>query len=218
MRLVLIPGFGEDETIFTNIKPYLSYESVHVNVWEMIETDPSKPANVKTLALKLVEKFRIQATDLVIGHSMGGWIGWHIKEVSGCKLVQVSSWTDPQKVILPFQNRTLLYWLTRNGLYINRFTKSFLLNKFYKGQASKGIMEATLNNLIQKDKKQVLGQLQLILEPTKPCSAEPDLRIHTQRDPIIRRPDQGFFLVPGDHFAIYTYPKEVAKGILGLLS
>jgi hypothetical protein len=217
MRLVFIPGFGEDETIFSNIIPYLAYESVQVNVWKMLESDPSKPANIKALTLKLVEKFCIQTSDLVIGHSMGGWIGWHIKEIAGCKLVQVSSWTDPKKVVLPFQNRALLYLLTRNGLYINRFTKSFLLNKFYRDKPSKGIMEATLNNLIQKDKKLVLSQLQLILEPTTLCSVEPDLRIHTQRDPIIRRPDQPFYLVPGDHFAIYTYPKEVAKGILSLL-
>jgi hypothetical protein len=217
MRLVLIPGFGEDETIFVNILPYLSYESVYVNVWEMFQADAAKPIHIKALAQKLVEKFSIQASDMVVGHSMGGWIGWHIKEIAGCKLVQVSSWTDPKKVILPFQNRALLYWLTRNGLYINRFTKAFLLNKFYKNKPSKGIMEATLNNLIQKDKKLVLSQLQLILEPTILCSAEPDLRIHTQRDPIIRRPDQAFYLVPGDHFAIYTYPKEVAKVILAQL-
>lgn len=215
MRLILIPGFGEDSQIFSKILPFLDHPTLLINLWDNLET--ARPLSAKAMAIKLIETYGLQSTDVIIGHSMGGWIGLHIKESIHCLLVHVSSWTDPAKVKLPIQNKSILYWLTRNGWYINRLTRSLILHRYYKNLPSKGIMEYTLNHLIRQDRKQVEAQLRLILEPVSPCLTEPDLRIHTLRDPIVGRPDQEFYLVPGDHFAIYTFPEDVAKGISTLL-
>lgn len=217
MRVFLIPGFGENESIFEPLHPYLSYETIPVDIWKHLLAFSGKESDVLTFAKYLNQSLQIRPSDLVIGHSMGGWIGLHLKQESGCHLIQIASWTNPQKVILPIQNRKILYFLVRSGLYINSLTKNFLLQKFYHNLPSRSIMEATLNRLIQTDKSLVVKQLQLILEPVPSCSVTPDLRIHTRRDPIIRKPDEAFFEVSGDHFALYTHPKEVARGILSYL-
>lgn len=217
MRVFLIPGFGENESIFEPLLPFLSYDTVHVDVWKHLASFTGETLHVRTFVQHLNRELQIRSTDLIIGHSMGGWIGIHLKQETGCRLIQIASWTNPHKVILPIQNRKVLYFLVQSGLYINKLTKAILIWKFYKNLPSRSIMEATLTRLIQTDKSLVVKQLQLILEPSPTCTVLPDLRIHTRRDPIIRKPDEDYFEVSGDHFALYTNPKEVARGILSYL-
>lgn len=218
MRLLLIHGFGEDEQIFEPILQHLKFNFTQINVWRELELFKGSCNNVREFARELVGRYSIQKDDCIIGHSMGGWIGLFVKEIAQCRLIQISSWTNPAKVILPISNPALLYFLTKHGFYINKWTKKWLINKYYKDLPSRSIMEKTLDNLINKDKKLVVSQLKLILEPVSLPTVAPDLRIHTYRDPIIRRPDESYCEVPGDHFALYTYPVEVSTEIVKYLT
>src|SRR5580692_437907 len=107
MRIFYIHGFGENETIFSKISPFIPGEQIFLNVWELLGDAPRPGINVLNFAEELVKKYAITKNDLIIGHSMGGWIALHIKHLTGCPIVQIASWTDPGRIISPFKSAEL---------------------------------------------------------------------------------------------------------------
>ena len=97
MRLILIPGFGEDETIFDKIQDKLPGEKLFLSLWHLLPNKSVKSLNAAVFAKELIERYQINKTDLIIGHSTGGWIALHIKNLVGCRIVQIASWTDRNK-------------------------------------------------------------------------------------------------------------------------
>lgn len=218
MRLIFIPGFGEETSIFDQLHPHLPGEKVFVNNWKLLPDKTMQGLNVLQYARELVEQFNIKKEDVVIGHSMGGWIAWHIKHLVNCTVVQISSWTDPAKVVTPTRNLPLIFWSTRKRIVLNRFVKELITWKNYRGKPSKGVYKAVFENMIQGNKENVNNQFRLIFNPVrvKP-TVRPDLRIHARPDRIVRFPDEPTYEVPGDHFSIYTYPEQVYPPILDLI-
>lgn len=209
MRIFFIPGFGERPSIFDKIAPEIGGNQVFIDNWDLIGDTP-RNWQVLDYAKLLIEKYQITENDVIIGHSMGGWIAYHIKHLVNCRIVQIASWTNYDRVVLMVQNHNLIYWLIRNGLYLNHFTKKFMIGKFYKGKASEAIFASVFEELIKGNKHNIINQLKLILTPVpeKPIF-EPDLRIHAKADSIIRYPKVPCVTVSGDHFTLWTDPHEV---------
>ncbi len=218
MRIFFIHGFGENENIFEKIAPTIGGNQIFINVWNEVGNIPQPELNVLAFAKKLSQNYTITENDVVIGHSMGGRIGLHIKHFSNCKLIQIASWTNPDRVISPIKNRETLYWLTKYGIYLNRFTKWLAVRKGFKNKPSRQIFEQTIDALIAGNKHCVVNQLRLIFEPVEAINIEPELRIHAKADNIIRKPKTDFYEVPGDHFTLVTYPETVVKPILEFLA
>lgn len=214
MRLLFIPGFGETPHIFEQIAPHLPGEKVFIHNLDLLSSQPNVSPTLTKYAQQLIEHQRITPADVIIGHSMGGWIALAIKHLIGCRIVQIASWTDPLKVILPVKNPAVIYWLIRRGWYLNRFTKRLLLRLGYRNKPSASIFSEVFQNLIDSPTDYVISQLQLILNPLDaPLNLQPDLRIHSTKDTIIRFPDQDVITVSGDHFNLFTHPEEVVAAI-----
>lgn len=215
-RLIFIHGFGESERIFDKIAPALGGQQVMVDVWQALGNNPRPDLNVADFAKELINRFGISPQDVVIGHSMGGWIAYHIKAHVGCRIVQIGSWTHFDRVISPVRSGKTIYWLTRNGLYINRF-QGWLFAMTYRGLPSHQIFVDSFADLVKGNKENVVSQLKLIFEPSAPLSVSPDLRIHAKADKIILPPKEPYHEVPGDHFTLVTFPETVIAPIRAFL-
>lgn len=213
MRLIFIHGSGETEEIFSKIAPVLEGEKVFVNLWDALGNKKRHEPDLADVARELVQKYGIRKDDIIIGHSMGGWLAYHIKHVNGNRIVQIASWTSPHKVITPLKNKTLLVWMARRGLLFNRFTKGYL-TKGYKTRPSEAVYNEVIDHMIASDRTSLTNQLKLVLGVTKETvDVTPDLRIHAKKDKVIRYPDEPFHEVPGDHFTLHTHPIDVATPI-----
>jgi hypothetical protein len=218
MRILFIHGFGENEAIFSQIAPHISGEHIFLNAWTLLGNTPRPTVNVLEFAKEIVQKYAITPQDVVIGHSMGGWIAYHIKHLTGSPIVQIGSWTEADRVILPVSNVRIVYWAVKNGLFFNRFLKERFTAKGYKNKPSEGIYREIFDRLIQGNKGNVINQLRVILTPiAEKITVTPDLRIHARRDLVIRPPRQPFHEVIGDHFTLYTHPELVYEPIVAFL-
>jgi len=218
MRLILIPGFGEDETIFDKIHDKLPGEKLVLSFWQLLPNVSVKSLNTGLFAMELIERFQINKTDLIIGHSAGGWVALHIKNVVGCGIVQIASWTDESKVIAPVRNWQIIYLLAKTGLLLNSFMMQRTVKKYYQGKPSKEIFLAIFNKLANGNRENVLNQLRLVFKPSPgKLSVKSDLVIHARGDKIIRFPDGPVHEVAGDHFSLYTYPEQVYPPIVDFI-
>lgn len=218
MRLLLIPGFGEETSIFDRLYPLLPQDKIFIDNWELLGSTPRHTLNVTNYAYELIDLYRIRPEDVVIGHSMGGWIAWHIKHLANCRAVQIASWTDPQKLITLTRDPQTVYWAVRSGLYLNPITYHFFLWQNYYGKPSSDVYKTVFKRLMRGNKHNVVNQLRLIFNPIyeMPVLA-PDLRIHSRADTTVMYPDEPAAEVSGDHFNLWTHPEEVAKPIAELL-
>lgn len=218
MRLIFIPGFGETPRIFNLIAPSLPGEKLFIDNREFLGGKSMPNITAIRYAQLLVEKHHISRADVVIGHSMGGWVAHAIKHLTGCSIVQISSWTDPEKVILPVKNPNVVYWLVRNGLYLNRFNKQIFSWLNYRNKPSAQIFEEVFENLINSPHDYVINQLRVILNPLElAITTQPEVRIHSGNDSIIRFPSQTAVRVSGDHFNLVIYPEDVIAPIQAFL-
>lgn len=219
MQLFFIPGFGEEPSIFDKIKNHFPENKTFINNWDLVGDEPRPDLNVLQYARELVKHFDITANDTVIGHSMGGWIAWHIKHLTGCRTIQIASWTDSKKVVLPVSSPEVIYWLAKSGLYLNPITRQIFLWRNYYKKPSAEIYLKVFNTLIKGNKENVLNQLRVILNPvSEKVTVKPDLRIHSKADTTILFPDEPTVEVPGDHFNLWTHPGAVYAPILDLIA
>ena len=219
MRIIFIPGFGEDEYIFDKIQDKLPGEKLFLNLWQLLPNKHIKDLNVFGFAGELIERFTITCKDLIIGHSTGGWVAIHIKNIVCCPVVQIASWTDGKKVIVPTANRHLIFFAAKTGLYLNRFVMRKSVKKFYHGLPSKEVFEKVFNRTISGNRANLVNQLRLIFNPyPKQLSAIPDLRIHAKKDRVVRFPNEEAHEVSGDHFSLYTHPEQVYPPIRDIIN
>lgn len=215
MRIIFIPGLGEDEFIFDMIKDRLPGKKLFLSLWKELPPGHDPGINVMDLACSLVLRYGITAKDIVIGHSAGGWVALHIKQVAGSAIIQLASWTDPKKIMVPAVPRQLIYFAARTGIYLNRLVMRRSLRMYYEGKPSRDIFERVSLRLLSGNRANVVNQLRIIFNPVvQPATVSPDLRIHAKADRVIRFPDGPVDEVPGDHFSLYTYPEQVLAPVL----
>ncbi len=214
MRIIFIHGLGENESIFKNIAPAIGNEQVFLNVWDILGNEKHEGLNVFNFSKKIAEQYDINSNDWVIGHSMGGWIAYYLKYHTGCRIIQIASATNiMDRFITPIRSGKIAYWLARKSLVFNNLQKWFEVRK-YKGMPSQQIFAETFTSLVKGNKECVVSQLKIIYEPVPAIDAEPDLRLHSLNDALLRPPKEPFYEIPGDHFALFTHPEEVIKPIL----
>jgi hypothetical protein len=212
-RIIFIPGLGEETTIFSNLAAYIKGEKVFIDNWSLLSEVQAKGLNTSTYAQYLINKFSITNRDIIIGHSMGGWVALHIKQIVGGPIIQVSSFTDKRKIRIPPFPKLIMYWMAERGLIFTNLFLHLLILLHYRNKPSRKIFTEIFRNLQLSDKQIVSKQLRVVFNHDQPVTVTPDVRIHALADRIVRYPDERFVKVPGDHFALYTYAEEVYKPI-----
>lgn len=215
MRIFFIPGFGEEGFIFDKIQAFIPGEKVFIDNWTLLKEVPEKGLTGLVYAKYLVECFKIKKEDVVIGHSMGGWIALNIKHMIGCGIIQIASWTDSGKLVKVPIERNLMYWLAKRGFGFNSLILNILVFLDYRNKPSREIFITIFERLRRGNKEIVAKQLMIIFNPVKEqITISPHFRIHSKADNIVKFPAQEFHEVPGDHFTLYTYPETVYKPIV----
>jgi pimeloyl-ACP methyl ester carboxylesterase len=217
-RLLLLPGYLEDGTIFDTLRPLLPPAQVEVIELEpaLSQWQPRGPASAVTLAQYLGERYGIGPADVVVGHSMGGWIAAHLKAETGAAAVLLSSFTDQRKVVARARNPLLLALYAWSGLGRSRWLRE-RAKRTYLFDESRELYGQLADSMARHPRRHVHRQLQVLFAPVPPLAVLPELRVHALADNVVRPPDEPFLQIPGDHFAHYYYPELVAKAIEGLM-
>jgi hypothetical protein len=218
MRLIFIPGLGEEASIFDKLYPLLPGEKLFLSFWQQLPERHRAGLDAALFARELVEQYGITAHDVVIGHSTGGWVALHIKQQVQCPVVQIASWTDRRKLSLPPINRRLIFLLAQTGVFLNPLALRWSLNRRYRNSPSAPVFTTVFTRMMQGNKRNVVNQLRLILNPVADsATVTPDVVIHAKADAVVGFPDGAVCEVPGDHFCLYTHPEAVAEPITAFL-
>ena len=214
-RLLLLPGYLEDTTVFDTLRPLLppAQEVLAIDLEpEFARWQPTGPANVVAFARHLVRRYRIGPDDMLIGHSMGGWIAAHLKAQTGATAVLLSSFTDQRKVVARARNPLLLALYAWSGVGRSRWLRE-RAKRNYLFDESRALYGTLADSMARHPRRYVHRQLQVLFAPVPPLVVQPELRIHALADNVVLPPDEPFVEIPGDHFAHYYHPELVAAAI-----
>lgn len=217
-RIIFIPGLGEDEKVFDNVLPLIKGEKLVLNTWHLHGDEPRGKINAVDMARETIDRYKLTKDDVLIGHSLGGLIALFIKKILGCKIIQVGSYTSHDRVKVPISNHNIIKWAVKYHLFFNPFIRWLVLRLQYNSKPSKLWVKHVFNLLKNGNKDNVINQLTAALTPIKTENkVEPDLRIHSKNDLIVRPPKEPYVEIPGDHFSILTHPIEAAAAINNFL-
>ena len=221
-RLFFIHGYVEDSSIFDPLRPLLALAAQGAIVDVELEDafghwQPRGKVNAGTLAAYLIELYQIGKDDVVLGHSMGGWIAAHIKQQTGCRAILLSAFTDQRKIVSRIRNPFLLGLVTKSGLMQSQYMRR-RVKQAYRRDESRALHAQLTDGMTRLERRYVHQQLQVLFAPAPPLTVPPDLRLHARHDNIIRPPDEPYLEIPGDHFAHYYYPQLAAEAINAVLT
>ncbi|MGI4864247.1 MAG: alpha/beta fold hydrolase [Janthinobacterium lividum] len=218
-RLLLLPGYLEDSTIFDTLRPLLppTAEVLAIELEpEFARWQPTGPVNAVTFARHLARRCAIGPEDMLIGHSMGGWIAAHLKAQTGAPAVLLSSFTDQRKVVARARSPLLLALYAWSGVGRGRWLRE-RAKRQYLFDESRELYGHLADSMARHPRRYVHRQLQVLFAPVPPLAVQPELRIHALADNVVRPPDEPFVMIPGDHFAHYYHPELVAAAIRGIM-
>lgn len=214
-RLFLLHGYTEDRTIFDPLLPLLPPFAAVIGLEleeEFAHWQPRGPVNVVTLAQYLAARHGIGPADVLLGHSMGGWIAAHLKELTGATAILLSSFTDQAKIVSRIRSPRLLSFYAHLGLVQNRWLNEYFRRR-YPHHESRALHGQLIAGMGRFRRRYVAQQLRVLFAPVPPLVTQPELRLHARADHVVRPPDEPFVELPGDHFAHYFYPELVAAAI-----
>jgi len=219
-RLLLLHGYTEDRTIFDTLLPLLPAFGQVVPLELEAEFAHWRPApgavNVHALAGHLAARHQIGSADVLLGHSMGGWIAAHLKEQTGATAILLSSFTDQAKIVSRIRSPRLLSFYAHLGLVQNRWLNNYFRRR-YPHDESRALHGQLVAGVGRFRRRYVAQQLRVLFAPVPPLRTQPELRLHALGDTVVRPPDEPFTALPGDHFAHYFYPELAARAIDALL-
>lgn len=210
-RIFLLPGFGEDTFCFNELIPFINkhnYKIIHIDYRPVLDKFTFPLITVQQFSRQLIKNYNIQKEDKLIGHSMGGYFSFQIRELIGTEICMIGSFNDPKKVlhIVPqFPRITLIAAMT--GLVKTSFLKKFLLSKI-TDERVKEIQSRIMDNFDTFSDNELALMIEMNYQK-KIISSKPNpLRIHDKADRIISPPDESYFQVKGGHFCLNLHPGE----------
>jgi len=219
-RIVLLPGFGEDKRIFRKIAPYLNdYELLYIDYRSVLHQFTPDDIEIHNFINALCRHYDINEDDILIGHSLGGFISHHLRQQLGCDNCLIASFTNPKKIKLPYNYKKLAKWFTDKGGFTSIPFRQIVRLK-YRNSPALPDLENSLE-VFQEYGKQDIYKLIRLLQPRwkgllkwlLPVSAEvpPSLILHPKKDSIVAAPDEPHTQLPGNHFSPVTYPELVGE-------
>lgn len=208
-RLFLLPGFGEDTFCFNEIIPFIKgYEFVHVDYRLILQKFTFPFISAKQFSRQLIKHYNIRKEDKLIGHSMGGYFSFQIRELIGTEICMIGAFNDTKKVIHIFPKlprvtqAASLLGITKTSLLKNYMLKQVKDNNY------KEVMRFIMNNFDSFTNTELALMTEMLYgKPIKSELPNP-LRIHDKADRVIAPPDEPYFQVKGGHFCLNLYPEE----------
>lgn len=212
-RILLLPGFIEDAFIFDEIKSSFSeYELVFVDYRKTLDDCNLSEIDVWSFTKKLIQNYAIQKTDIVIGHSMGGYFSLVIREQIDTEICMIASFSDPKKVRRVSQNRFLTVLVAQTGFIKSQFIERMMIKPCI-GKYFEDINTRVVSNMHTFSNSQLAKMVKLSFGEKIKSTKKNPLRIHATNDTIVRPPDEAFYEVKLGHFCLFLEPKEVLKPI-----
>ncbi len=212
-RILLLPGYGCNALSFSEIEPFLAdYTVEHIDYRAITARFTNSKFNLRDFVNQLIVQHRITTKDILIGHSMGGFIAYNISQIVRCEVCLIGSFTDVSRIVrlAPIKLVSDVF-ITLGGLKWSR-AHQYLLKRRQQRPQSLPAFEAVLDNFMNYYTTDDLLKLsQLAYAPALAHNKPPSLRIHSKIDKIVLPPLEPYTETPGDHFNLLTHPKEVGK-------
>ncbi|MEZ5004553.1 MAG: alpha/beta hydrolase [Chitinophagales bacterium] len=208
-KLYLLPGFGEDHRCFRNLKPFLrDYELVDVDYRPILQKIPIWDTTPTQLAKGIIRTYGIQPTDILIGHSMGGYFSHVISHLEGNDSCLIGSFTDPNKIIRLSQSKLFNTLVTGSGLVKTPIMRKYIAERPRDERIKREML--TIHKNFNSFSNMAMAQLSILSfgEDLPPSSTQP-LHIHAKDDTVVRPPDAPYEKVRGGHFCLVFHPDEV---------
>ncbi len=209
-RLLLLPGFGEDGFCFNELLPLFdkNYEIIQVDYRPALDKFIFPFITCREFSKQLIKQYNITKEDKLIGHSMGGYFSFSIREQTGASICMIAAFHDPGKVQHLFPKIPRITQVAAmSGLVKTDFLKQFLLNKI-ANERYKVVQAAVMDNFKTFTNKQLGLMIQMDFEKKIVTKLPNPLRIHDRDDRIIAPPDEPYVQVKGGHFCLNLYPQE----------
>jgi hypothetical protein len=216
-RILLLPGFGEDAFAFEKVRKYFKeYQLVDVNYRNSLDQLSFSDIDVWKLSKLLVAEYQITKNDILIGHSMGGYFSFVIRELVFCEIVLVASFSNPQKVKRVVYNKWFNLSLAKLGLLHKKFFQNYLL-KPYRDKYFEKEMQNVVQNFNTFSTAQLSKMMKLSFGEEVESTLKNPLRIHAKNDRVVSVPDEKYESCNLGHFCMHLEEELVAKIILNWL-
>ncbi|MCB9033417.1 MAG: alpha/beta hydrolase [Chitinophagales bacterium] len=209
-RIFLLPGFGEDAFIFDELRPCLkNYHLISVDYRPILNKFIFPFIDRVKFCKQLISYYNIEASDKIIGHSMGGYFAFQIREIQNNEICMIGAFSNPKKVIdyMPAFPR-FSQLMAFSGLLKHEKVNDHLLEKI-KDEQIKTIQEKVMTNFKSFTNLQLALMTEMNFASTIESTKPNPLRIHDKKDRIVAAPDEDFIPINGGHFCLNIYPNEV---------
>jgi hypothetical protein len=208
-RLFLLPGFGEDTFCFNELIPLIKdYEFVHVDYRPALNKFIFPVITCKQFCKRLIEQYDITENDRLIGHSMGGYFSYQVRELTGSPVCMIAAFNDPGKVLhLTPQFPRFTQLVAMSGFIKSPLLKKYLLDRI-SDENYKEIQAYVMDNFKTFTNRQLGLMMEMDYENKISSSLPNPLRIHDKADRVVSPPDEEYIQTMGGHFCLNLYPKE----------
>ncbi|MFN8284245.1 MAG: alpha/beta hydrolase [Chitinophagales bacterium] len=217
-KLFLFPGFGEDTFCFNEITSMIDgYKFVHVDYRPILDKFIFPFITVKQFAKQLIQHYNIQPNDKIVGHSMGGYFAFQIREMQGNEICMIASFNDPKKLIhfVPKVPR-ITFLASFTGLVKQEFIKNYMLNRV-KEENYKKILSQIMDHFRTFSNTQLSLMMEMNYQPKIKSSLPNPLRIHDIKDRVVSPPDEPYIQIGGGHFCLNLFPEETVAAMQDFL-
>lgn len=218
-KLFLMPGFGEDTFCFNELIPLIKqHEFIHVDYRPVLDKFIFPFITVKQFAHQLIKHYNIEPDDKILGHSMGGYFAFQIRELQGNSICMIGSFNDTKKVLhmVPQFPRVTLF-AAFTGLVKNKWLKSYLLKRA-KDENYRKIQSYIMDNFDSFTDNQLALMIEMNYGKKIQSSLPNPLRIHDKVDRIIGPPDEPYVQIKGGHFCLNLYADETIAAMQDFLN
>lgn len=209
-KIYLIPGYGEDYKAFRQLAPFLEgFELIPVDYRDVLGKLPLWNVSSRRLAKQIASHYGIGEKDKLVGHSMGGYVSFQLRELQGNDICMIGSFSDPGKIVHMVPNAPLMTPVfAGTGLSKTDWAKDYL-RKRVAGRPFEGPMMEVVDNFKTFRNEELLKLSLLTLEKKRDSGLPNPLRIHADDDRTVRPPDEHYHKVRGGHFCLNLHPDEV---------
>jgi hypothetical protein len=218
-RLFLLPGFGEDTFCFNELIPMLKgYELMHVDYRNALNRFVFPLITPKAFAKQLIHQYKIDETDRLIGHSMGGYFSFQIREFTGSGICMIASFHDTAKVrhLTPAFPR-LSQVAAMTGLVKSPYLKKWMLKRI-SDERYRSVQAYVMDHFRQFTNRQLGLMMEMNYMGNIPSALPNPLRIHDPDDRIVAPPDEAYSQTKGGHFCLNLYPEETREAMRDFLA